>query len=48
MTEIELFAKQYFKLGLNVTCTSNQLNEHNFYCRNISESCKMHCHPMLN
>lgn len=35
MTEIELFAKQYFKLGLNVTCISNQLNEHNFYCRNI-------------
>ena len=35
MTEIELFAKHYFGLGLNVTCISNRINEHNFYCRNI-------------
>lgn len=35
MTELELFAKHYYSLGLNVTCIGNQLNEHNFYCRNI-------------
>lgn len=35
MTEIELFAKHYYTLGLNVTSISNHLNEHNFYCRNI-------------
>lgn len=35
MTEIQLFAKHYLSLGLNVTCISNRINEHNFYCRNI-------------
>lgn len=35
MTEIQLFANHYFGLGLNVTCISNHINEHNFYCRNI-------------
>ncbi len=35
MTEIELFAKHYYKLGLNVTCISNHLNEYNFYCRSM-------------
>ncbi len=30
-----LYASHYYKLGLNVTCISNELNMHNFYCRNI-------------
>lgn len=34
-SEILQFARHYFALGMNVTCISNQLNEHNFYCRNI-------------
>jgi DNA polymerase III epsilon subunit-like protein len=30
-----LHATHYFNLGLNVTCISNELNFHNFYCKNI-------------
>jgi len=33
--ELEVYATHYYNLGLNVTCISNHLNEHNFYCRNI-------------
>ncbi len=30
-----LHAQHYHKLGFNVTCIGNELNIHNFYCRNI-------------
>jgi hypothetical protein len=35
MNEIKLFAKHYHKLGLNITCISNQVNEYDFYSKNI-------------
>jgi DNA polymerase III epsilon subunit-like protein len=37
-TQLEIFANHYYNLNLNITSISNQLNEHNFYCRNILKS----------
>lgn len=36
--KIQLYAKQFYSLGLNVTCVSNHINEHNFFSRNILKS----------
>ncbi|MCX6231114.1 MAG: bifunctional DNA primase/polymerase [Bacteroidetes bacterium] len=33
--KIKLFAKHYFSLGLNVTCISNHITEHNFFNKHI-------------
>lgn len=36
--KIKLFAKHFYSLGMNVTCISNHINEHNFFSRNILKS----------
>jgi len=36
--KIQLYAKHFYSLGLNVTCVSNHINEHNFFSRNILKS----------
>ena len=36
--KIKLYAKLFYSLGLNVTCISNHINEHNFFSRNILKS----------
>lgn len=38
MDDIKSFAKHYYNLGLNVTCISNYINEHNLYYRNLQKS----------
>lgn len=38
MSELELYARHYYNLGLNVTCISNKINQNNFYERNILKS----------
>jgi DNA polymerase III epsilon subunit-like protein len=35
MQEMQLYAKHYKKLGLNVTCISNEVTEANFYSKNL-------------
>ena len=38
MDDIKSFAKYYYKLGLNITCICNYINEHNLYYRNLQKS----------
>jgi DNA polymerase III epsilon subunit-like protein len=35
MTKLKLLGKHFYNLGLNVTCISNRLTEHNFYDPNL-------------
>mgnify|MGYP000477620881 CR=1 FL=1 len=38
MTKLKLLGKHFYNIGLNITCISNQLTEHNFYDANFSET----------
>lgn len=35
MTKLKLLGKHFYNLGLNITCISNRLTEHNFYDPNL-------------
>lgn len=35
MTKLKLLGKHFYNIGLNITCISNQLTEHNFYDSSI-------------
>lgn len=48
MNKLQLFAKHFHNLGLNITCISNELTEYNFYSPNILKAAYHSWEHLLN